>query len=322
MNASSTQSTHYMIVRIGFRFHKFVALPLSCSYDHKKLFCREIMTTYSGNLRKMHVGVDESNTAQYHLPIGDTLLPLNALIGQNVTLTFNNKINCVHCDRVTKKSFNQGYCYPCLQKLAQCDTCIIKPEQCHYAKGTCREPQWAEAHCFNDHIVYLSNTGNVKVGITRQIQSGVSSRWIDQGATQAIPIFRVANRLISGLVETICKQHMSDKSNWRVMLKGAIPNLDLVSLRDELYEKIADDLEELITQHGLLAIQKITIQPVDIFYPVTQYPAKITSLGFDKTPSFTGTLLGIKGQYLYFDDDRVINIRKHAGYDVHLQTNP
>ena len=279
------------------------------------------MTTYSGNLKKMLVSVDECNTAQYHLPIGDKLLPMNALIGHEVTFTFNNKINCVNCARVTNKSFNQGYCYPCLQKLAQCDSCIIKPELCHYSKGTCREPQWAEAHCFNDHIVYLSNTGNVKVGITRQIQPGVSSRWIDQGATQAIPIFRVANRLISGLVETICKQHMSDKSNWRVMLKGDIPQLDLVGLRDELYEKIADDIDELVAQHGLLAIQKIHQQPVDIFYPVQQYPVKITSLGFDKTPSFTGVLLGSKGQYLYFNDDRVINIRKHAGYDIQLHTS-
>ena len=248
------------------------------------------MATYSGNLKKMQVGVDEKNTAQYHLPIGTTLLPMNDLIGQENHFTFNNKINCVHCDRVTNKSFNQGYCYPCLQKLAQCDTCIIKPELCHYTKGTCREPQWAEAHCFNDHIVYLSNTGNVKVGITRQIQPGVSSRWIDQGATQAIPIFRVANRLISGLVETVCKQHMSDKSNWRVMLKGDIQGLDLPAIRDELYEKIADDVDELISIYGLLAIQKIDNSAIDIHYPVIQYPSKITSLGFDKTPSFSGIL--------------------------------
>ncbi len=276
------------------------------------------MALITGNIQKMHVSVDDTNVAQYHLPLSEHRIFMNELIGRDVTLTFSGQIQCVACSRATNKSFNQGYCYPCLQRLAQCDTCIVKPELCHYAKGTCREPQWGEAHCFNDHIVYIANTGNLKVGITRQLQKRVSSRWLDQGATQAIPVFRVSNRLVSGLVETICKQHMSDKSNWRVMLKGDIESQDLQVAKDQLLALIQHDLDHLIDHQGLLAIQTLDLPSLDIYYPVLHYPTKITSMSFDKTPTVSGRLLGIKGQYVYFDDDRVINIRKHAGYEVTL----
>merc|ERR1712093_328315 len=136
-------------------------------------------TVYSGALRKMRTKADTNNNVVYQLPIGEHTLDINPLIGQKVSLTFTGEIQCVHCARKTKKSFNQGYCYPCLISLAQCDSCIIKPEKCHYHEGTCREPQWGEEHCFSEHFVYLANTGTVKVGITRQVTEGVSTRWMD-----------------------------------------------------------------------------------------------------------------------------------------------
>ena len=276
-------------------------------------------TTYTGALHKMHVRADESNTVNYTLSIGNETININALIGKEVSLTFNGEINCVHCNRKTKKSFNQGYCYPCLISLAQCDSCIIKPEKCHFHEGTCREPQWGQAHCFNEHFVYLANTGTVKVGITRQISNTISSRWMDQGATQATVMLRVPDRLTSGLVETLCKNHIADKTNWRTMLKGQPENVDLNQVKQALLGSIENELNALKQEKGLQAICEVDGPVYDIHYPVEQYPVKIKSLNLDKEPGFSGTLQGIKGQYWMLDNDRVINIRKFAGYNASFQ---
>ncbi|MFC4702056.1 DUF2797 domain-containing protein [Glaciecola siphonariae] len=273
---------------------------------------------YHGTVNKMKVGVDANNKVEYQLPIGDELVNMNALIGTSIEVEFSNVIQCVHCERVTKKSFNQGYCYPCLMRLAQCDTCIIKPELCHYHAGTCREPEWGETHCLQPHFVYLANTGAAKVGITRHASDGVSSRWIDQGASQALAIFRVGERKLSGLVETTLAKHIADKTNWRTMLKGNITAIDLQEKRDELLELAKPELDALTQEYGLQAISPLDIEPVDIEYPVLQYPQKIKSINLDKELGFSGVLNGIKGQYLLLDSDRVINIRKYSGYQLSL----
>ena len=279
------------------------------------------MTQYTGDLAKMVVGVNDDHVAQYTLPIGEHKVVMNELIGRSISLTNHAKITCVGCGSATNKSFSQGFCYSCLRALAQCDECIMKPEKCHYAQGTCREPQWGEAHCFNTHFVYLANTGQSKVGITRQVEGKVSSRWLDQGASQAIVLYRVSNRLLSGLVETACKSFIADKTNWRTMLKGQPEPDDLFILKQEMMTSIAPQITALREQYGLLAVQDVEHESVDIHYPVTQYPEKVVSINLEKTPSFTGTLLGIKGQYWLLDDNRVINIRKYTGYQATLSVN-
>lgn len=277
------------------------------------------MTVFSGNIKKMSVDVDDNNLAQYQLNIGDSNINMNELVGKHLSIGYQANINCVHCGRKTKKSFSQGYCYPCLMKLAQCDSCIIKPEKCHYDQGTCREPSWGEANCLQSHFVYLSNTGNAKVGITRFVTDGVSSRWIDQGASQAIPILRVNNRLMSGLVETALKAQIADKTNWRMMLKGKAAPIDLIALKDTLLKNAADELTALQDQYGLQSIATIESDIINIDYPVETYPVKIKSINLDKELGFEGRLQGIKGQYLLLDGDRVINIRKYSGYDLDLE---
>lgn len=130
-----------------------------------------------GNLRKMVSNL--ADTVEYQLPVGDELVPLNPLLGKELTLTFTGKINCAHCGALTKKSFSQGYCFPCMRKLARCDMCIMKPETCHYHEGTCREPEWGEANCFIPHYVYLSNTiGLESSKISNWISCFHSRRWI------------------------------------------------------------------------------------------------------------------------------------------------
>jgi hypothetical protein len=167
-----------------------------------------------------------------------------------------------------------------------------------------------------DHIVYLANTSGLKVGITRGSQ--VPTRWIDQGATQALPVFRVSTRLYSGLVETVFKQHIADKTNWRAMLKGSAQTCDMERARGDLLAECAGEIDELQQRFGL---QSITVlegqQETLIDYPVLQHPDKVSSLNLDKTPVVGGTLLGIKGQYLIFDTG-VINIRKYGGYQLSL----
>ncbi|MDO9167829.1 MAG: DUF2797 domain-containing protein [Methylobacter sp.] len=269
-----------------------------------------------GPLRKMHAHLeaDGSKPVQYELPVGDQLVALNPLIGKPIKLSYTAKISCVHCNRSIKKSFNQGYCYPCFISLAQCDMCIMKPETCHYAAGTCREPSWGEAFCFQPHVVYLANSSGIKVGITRQTQ--IPTRWIDQGAVQALPIFKVQSRYISGLVEIAIAKHVSDKTSWQQMLKMKAEAVDLVVKRDELIAVCAVELSEISQRFGPQAIELLVdASPVDIHFPVDNYPVKVKSFNLDKSPDVSGVLHGIKGQYLLLDTG-VINIRKFAGYEV------
>jgi len=271
-----------------------------------------------GALRKMTAQLNENGQISYQLPVGEQLLSLNEVIGKTLTLTFHGAINCSHCGRKTKKSYSQGHCFPCMQKLAQCDMCIMKPETCHFEQGTCREPEWAEKHCMTDHYVYLANTSGLKVGITRHTQ--IPTRWIDQGATQALPIFKVSTRLQSGLVEIALAEFIADKTNWRTMLKGNAEPIDLQEKADELKPKIADKLADIMLKYGNKAVQELSEDIVSLEFPVTEFPTKITSFNFDKTPEVSGTLIGIKGQYLIFDNG-VINIRKFSSYHVSAQVN-
>ena len=271
----------------------------------------------SGAVRKMKTSL--ADPVQYTMVLGEHELPMNQYLGQQLQLDYQGAINCIHCDRKTSKSFSQGYCYPCFRRLAQCDNCIVSPEKCHYAAGTCREPEWGETHCMTDHFVYLANTSGLKVGITRGSQ--VPTRWMDQGASQAQAIFRVATRLYSGLVEMAFKDHIADKTNWQAMLKGPAEPRDLEQARTQLMEACAADIDRLRQEHGLQAITVLEAQPeTRITYPVLEYPTKVKSFNLDKTPSVGGTLMGIKGQYLIFDTG-VINMRKYGGYHLSLSHN-
>lgn len=266
-----------------------------------------------GTLKKMR-----SNLAQpveYFLPVGDENIPLNPVLGKTIKLQHTGNIYCANCERKTNKSFSQGYCFPCMKKLARCDMCIMKPELCHYHEGTCREPEWGEANCFIPHYVYLSNTSGLKVGITRHSQ--VPTRWIDQGATQALLMYRVATRQQSGLVEVTFKDLIADKTNWRAMLKGNAEDLDLVAHSNELKQKLDNAIGAIITEHADNDIESVDDEVTNIQYPVLEFPKKISSHNFDKNPIVEGTLLGIKGQYLILDTG-VINIRKFTSYETEV----
>lgn len=246
----------------------------------------------------------------YFLPLDDQLLPMNGLIGRQIEIRASERITCVGCGKSSNKSFNQGYCYRCFITLAACDLCIMKPETCHHHLGTCREPAWGDAHCMIPHVVYLANSTGVKVGITRETQ--IPTRWIDQGAGQALPIFRVATRRLSGLIETVLAQQVTDKTKWQALVKGEYAPVDLVAERDRLLALCADGLAAIETEFPG-QVERLDAVPVTLSYPVETYAAKAKSFSPEKEPA-RGRLTGIKGQYLLFDTG-VLNVRKFTGYE-------
>lgn len=269
----------------------------------------------TGQIKKMRSELKADQPINYYLPVGDEEVYLNQYLGKELALRFEACINCQNCGKKTKKSFSQGYCYPCMKKLARCDMCIMKPETCHFHEGTCREPEWGQENCFVPHYVYLSNTSGLKVGITRHTQ--IPTRWVDQGATQATIIFKVSTRQQSGFVEMAFKDLIADKTNWRTMLKENQPDRDLIAEASSLKEKLAESMNSIITNYSENEIESISGETVNLRYPILEFPTKIKSHNFDKNPLVEGTLMGIKGQYLIFDTG-VINIRKFTAYQVSI----
>ncbi|WP_407650530.1 DUF2797 domain-containing protein [Halomonas piscis] len=269
--------------------------------------------TLLGGLSKMAAAPDAQGRVEYGLRVGGGEASLNERIGTPLRLEWQGAIHCVHCGRHTRKSYGQGHCYPCFKRLARCDMCIVKPELCHYFQGTCREPEWGEAHCFTPHQVYLANASGLKVGITRKTQ--LPTRWLDQGAIQGLPILEVASRQQAGFVEVLLKEAVSDRTNWRAMLRGEVDTLDLYAERDRLLEQFRPGLDALREIHGDDAIRRLDAKAQTFGYPVRAFPHKVASHNLDKAPLVEGVLEGIKGQYLLLDTG-VINLRKYTGYQV------
>lgn len=273
--------------------------------------------TFQGHLHKMVTSLNKvpEPRVAYQLTLGEQQIDMNAMIGKVIRLEHLGQINCSHCGKATKKSYSQGFCYPCMQKLPQCDLCIMSPERCHYDAGTCRDSKWGDQFCMQPHVVYLANSSALKVGITRINQ--MPTRWLDQGASQALPIMQVATRKLSGQVETVLKDFVADKTNWRTLLKGDAEPMDLLAERDRLKQEAAMPLVKLLASLSPADYTWLDYQPLDIRYPVQDYPAKIASHNLDKDPVLEDTLIGIKGQYLIFANS-VINIRKYSSYLVQL----
>jgi len=269
---------------------------------------------FSGTLQKLKGILPESTgDITYFLPIGQETLPLNPLLGRTLQFEFSGHIFCVHCEKSTKKSYQQGYCYLCATRLARCDFCIVRPEKCHFHLGTCREPEWGQAHCMIPHILYLSNTSQLKVGITRETQ--IPTRWIDQGATEALPIARMRSRYHAGLLEVAIAQQIRDKTDWRVMLKGENESLDL----EHKYRELRESFETgATTFSGQVDFDWLQEKRLTLRYPVLKYPEKVKSISVEKEKCFEACLLGIKGQYLILDKG-VMNIRSLTGYELTLR---
>ncbi len=258
-------------------------------------------------LRKMASAVVDR--VHYTLQLNGETIDLGRYLGRTFTVKATGILSCVVCGRRVKKLFSQGYCYPCLQSAPEAAECILRPELCRAHLGEGRVPAWEREHHHTEHTVYLSYTGGIKVGVTRSTQ--VPTRWVDQGAVAAVVIARVPYRQLAGAIEVDLKRSFADRTNWRAMLKQVAPDVDsLIAARTLAFSS----LSAAFAGHQLHAEAPLVLE-----YPVLAYPPKVASISLDKTPEITGRLMGVKGQYLIWEDGRVLNVRNHSGVHVMVE---
>ncbi len=260
---------------------------------------------YEGVLQKMPTEI--GNPIQYFLIFENDFLNVNQVLDQQLKLEFI-KFQCLNCGE-DRPIFRQGFCRSCFFEIPAAGEWIMKPElSTAHLDQEDRDLDYEKKVQLQPHIVYLANSSNVKVGVTRKSQ--IPTRWIDQGAHEAIEIVEVPNRYLAGITEVALKDHVSDKTNWRKMLTNNLEDEDLVAWRNKLKPFIPNEAMEYYIE------QK---EETLLHFPVLQYPDKVKSLNLDKTPVYKGRLKGIKGQYLLFEDHTVFNIRGSEGYYVGLQ---
>ena len=260
--------------------------------------------TYQGVLTKMETELAEP--IQYYLVFESDFINMNQLLNKRISIQFV-KYQCLNCS-LDKPIFRQGFCKSCFFDIPQAADWIMRPElsTAHLGKED-RNLDYEKKAQLQPHIVYLANSSNVKVGVTRKSQ--VPTRWIDQGAHEAIEIVEVPNRYLAGITEVALKAHVGDKTNWRKMLKNDIEDENLIEWRDRLKQYIPDEAKDYYIVNN---------SETHLEFPVSQYPEKPKSLNLKKTQSYSGKLVGIKGQYLIFEDQTVFNIRSNEGLVVNI----
>lgn len=259
-------------------------------------------------LRKMESTANEKGLVSYQICSKDGKISISELLGKEIEMQFTGTIRCIACGKVTKKSFGQGYCYPCFISSPETEECVLKPHLCQAHLGIARNMEFAAQHCLTDHYVYLAISGGLKVGVTRHTQ--IPTRWIDQGASQGLIVAQTPNRYLAGTIEVELMKTFSDKTNWRAMLTNKDPDIDLKEKRKSLATLLDTNLSKYLTDK---------FEPTKLLYPVISYPTKVSSLNFDKTPTIRGNLQGIRGQYLIFEEGQVINLRTFSGYEVEVR---
>ncbi|RZS98813.1 DUF2797 domain-containing protein [Aquimarina brevivitae] len=260
---------------------------------------------YEGVLTKMKT--EFGDPIQYYLIFDTDFIHVNQLLNRQLSISFV-RYQCLACGK-DKKIFRQGYCYDDFYNQPQVGDWVIRPElSTAHLDQEDRDLAYEKKMQLQPHIVYLANSSNIKVGVTRKSQ--VPTRWIDQGAHEAIELVEVPNRYLAGITEVALKDQVADKTNWRTMLKNEVVDEDLVAFKAKLKEFIPEEVQEYFIDNG---------KETEIHFPVLQYPTKLKSLNLEKTPDYSGVLKGIKGQYLIFEDNTVFNVRNSEGYVVRLE---
>ena len=259
---------------------------------------------YKGVLRKMQTEI--GSPIQYYLVFENDFLNVNQVLNKKLTIDFI-KHQCLSCQN-DRPIFRQGFCKSCFFETPSAGDWIMRPELSTAHLGLeDRDLEYEKNAQLQPHIVYLANSSTVKVGVTRKSQ--VPTRWIDQGAHEAIEIVEVPNRYLAGITEVALKDYVADKTNWRKMLTNKVTDENLAEWRSTLKQYIPTEVKPYF-----IDANKETL----LEFPVLSYPEKVKSLNLNKTPSFTGTLKGIKGQYLIFQDQTVFNVRSNEGLFVGL----
>lgn len=259
---------------------------------------------YQGVLTKMQT--EFGQPIQYFLVFENDFLNMNQLLNKTLKISFV-KHQCLSCS-LDKPIYRQGFCKSCFYEVPQAADWIMRPElsTAHLDKED-RDLEYEKKVQLQPHIVYLANSSNVKVGVTRKNQ--VPTRWIDQGAHEAIEIVEVPNRYLAGITEVALKNHVADKTNWRKMLKNEIEDESLTEWRDRLKLYIPNEAKDYFIENN---------KETHLDFPVIQYPEKPKSLNIEKAQEFTGKLVGVKGQYLIFEDETVFNVRANEGLVVSI----
>jgi len=260
---------------------------------------------YQGVLKKM--ASENSDKIQYYLDMDSDFINVNQLLQKNIRISFL-KYECLNCE-LNKQIYRQGFCKSCFFDIPQAADWIMRPElsTAHLDKED-RDLAYEKAVQLKPHVVYLANSSNVKVGVTRKSQ--IPTRWIDQGAHEAIEIVEVPNRYLAGITEVALKAYVGDKTNWRKMLKNDIEDEDLIDWRNKLKPFIPEEAIAYFIENN---------QETHLNFPVDMYPLKPKSLNLVKEKSYSGKLVGIKGQYLIFEDETVFNIRSNEGLVVEIE---
>lgn len=262
---------------------------------------------HSGNLGKMKTANAES--VQYDLVLQDGTIRMNDLLGKKIKLSFTGQINCRICQKGIKKVFGQGMCYTCFVGSPQNSDCVLRPELCKGHLGEGRSVDWEKANHVQPHVVYLALTSGVKVGVTRE--ANIPHRWIDQGAWKVIRFCEVPYRRLAGDIEVFMKEFVTDKTHWQNMLKDVrMDDVDLVEEKESLLDELKEEFGQYYSKNNEI---------VEFKYPVLEYPTKVTSLSFDKTPVIQGKLAGIRGQYLILEGGKVVNVRRFSGYGIDFE---
>ena len=263
------------------------------------------MPQFQGQISKLEVEL--GSPIIYQLPIGNKKISMNGYVGKSLNIEFKGDIFCINCNKKIKKTFMQGYCYPCFLQSPQTSECIFKPHLCKAHLGESRDMEWSKKNCLTETYVYLSLTSHLKVGVTRA--SHIPSRWIDQGAHYAIKFAKTPNRYLSGMIEVELSKYISDRTQWRKMIQGDYSYMNLLDKKDEISNLLSNEFQEYITNDDEI---------IELQYPGSSKPEKIKSINLDKTPDVQGELTGIKGQYLILDNQNVLNVRKYTGYILNI----
>ena len=260
---------------------------------------------YQGVLKKMPT--ENGEKIQYYLDMGDDFINVNQLLNKELEIFFV-KYECLNC-HLERPIYRQGFCKSCFFETPRAGDWIMRPElsTAHLGKED-RDLEYEKSVQLQPHIVYLANSSNVKVGVTRKQQ--VPTRWIDQGAHEAIEIVEVPNRYLAGITEVALKEHVADKTNWRKMLKNDIEDADLQEWQQKLRTYIPEEAQEYFIENN---------KETELHFPVHQYPEKPKSLNIVKEQNYKGKLVGIKGQYLIFEDQTVFNVRANEGLVVNVK---
>ncbi|TCI85204.1 DUF2797 domain-containing protein [Tenacibaculum sp. M341] len=260
---------------------------------------------YTGVLKKMNT--EFLDTIQYFLDMKTDLINVNQLLNKTIEISFVT-YECLSCG-LEKEIYRQGFCKSCFFETPHAGDWIMRPElsKAHLDEED-RDLEYEKKVQLQPHIVYLANSSNVKVGVTRKTQ--VPTRWIDQGAHEAIEIVEVPNRYLAGITEVALKDHVKDKTNWRKMLKNDIEDESLDAWKEKLKAFIPEEVKEYFIENN---------KETEINFPVHKYPEKPKSLNIKKEGSYTGKLVGVKGQYLIFEDDTVFNVRANEGLVVKIE---